>query len=96
MRLVLRLLAKRDLAEARRWYEDKQPGLGDDFGACVDATFATICAHPRIFPRVDSRVRRAKINRFPFGVFYLIEGDTIRVLAVLHHARSPATWKTRQ
>lgn len=95
MRLVLRRKAKHDLTETRRWYDERRPGLGQEFLSCVEATLAAIREHPRIFPRVDPLVRRAKTERFPYGIFYIIDGETIRVLAVLHHARSSGWWKNR-
>jgi toxin ParE1/3/4 len=46
-------------------------------------------------PRVDDSIRRAALHRFPYGIFYLVDGDTIRVLAILHRARSPEHWRRR-
>ena len=34
-----------------------------------------------------SRVRRAALHRFPYGVFYVIRADRIDVLAVYHARR---------
>jgi toxin ParE1/3/4 len=95
MRLVLRRAAKRDLAEAARWYDERKPGLGREFSSCVEATLVIIRNHPHLSPRVDPRVRRAKVERFPYGVFYTVDREAIRVIAVLHHARATGTWKAR-
>ena len=96
MRLVLRLLAKRDLREAFDWYEERRPGLGQAFLASIDETLISIQEQPKIYPRVDPEIRRAATNTFPFGVFYRIDGETIRIVAVLHNARSPEIWKNRK
>ena len=95
MRLVLRRQAKLDLADARRWYEERRPGLGDIFLDAVDAVLGVLLNHPNIHPRVSERVRRASVSRFPYGVFYTVEGETIRVIAILHNARDPERWKGR-
>ena len=95
MRLVIRRAAKLDLNEARRRYEDRQPGLGQEFLSSVDAALTLVRDFPRIAPKVDPRVRRKKTERFPYGIFYTIDGETIRVLAVLHNARSSFWWKNR-
>jgi len=34
-----------------------------------------------------SGIRRANLNRFPFGIFYTVKADEMRVLAVLHGSR---------
>jgi plasmid stabilization system protein ParE len=96
MRLVLRRQAKGDLREAFHWYEDKQPGLGRRLLASVEASLASIRENPRMYPRVDPSIRRASARPFPFGVFYRIEGDKIRVIAILHNARDPQIWKGRK
>jgi toxin ParE1/3/4 len=96
MRLVLRRAAKLDLVEAYRWYEEQRPGFGESFRAEVKAVLATIQAHPDLFPRVDSRIRRATTGRFPYGIFYLVDGETIRIIAILHRARDPEIWKGRR
>jgi toxin ParE1/3/4 len=95
MRLVLRLEAKGDLREAFNWYEERQPGLGRSFRASVESILSSIREHPAMYPRVDPSIRRAATDRFPFGIFYRIDGETIRVIAILHNARNPEHWRGR-
>ena len=35
-------------------------------------------------------------HRFPFGVFFFVEGDRATVLAVLHLHRDPSSWERRR
>ncbi|HEV3457293.1 MAG TPA: type II toxin-antitoxin system RelE/ParE family toxin [Thermoanaerobaculia bacterium] len=93
--MVLRRAAKRDLAEARDWYEERQTGLSDAFRIEVDAILQRVREHPEMYPRVDNRIRRAALHRFPYGIFYILDGETIRVIAILHRARSPEQWRRR-
>jgi toxin ParE1/3/4 len=95
LKIVLRRAAKVDLAEAREWYEKRQPGLSDALRLEVEAVLQSVREHPEIHPRVDKSVRRAALHRFPYGIFYVIEGGTIRVIAILHKARSPEHWSYR-
>jgi plasmid stabilization system protein ParE len=95
MRLVLRRAAKLDLAEARRWYEEQKPRLGQEFHAAIDAALALIREFPLIAPRVGPGVRRARTKRFPYGIFYIVDGSTIRILAILRNGRSSSWWKDR-
>jgi plasmid stabilization system protein ParE len=96
MRLVLRLKAKQDLREAYLWYEERQPGLGRAFYSAFDATLAILREHPQIFPRVDPSTRRASMKSFPYGIFFRITEDTIRIIAVVHNARNPEHWRRRR
>jgi len=35
------------------------------------------------------------IRRFPYGIYYRIEGNSIRILVVKHHRRHPDYWRRR-
>lgn len=96
MKIVLRRRAKRDLVEARQWYDERRVGLGDALLEEVDESLDVVRRHPESHPRVDERVRKATLHRFPYGIFYVIESDTIRVIAILHHARNPDAWRRRR
>jgi hypothetical protein len=48
-----------------------------------------------MFPIVAGRIRRALVNRFPFGVFFVLVNDTAIVIAVMHLNRGPGSWQAR-
>ena len=39
-----------DVAEAYAWYEEREPGLGEDFLRCVEACLLLVLRNPRLFP----------------------------------------------
>lgn len=47
---------------------------------------------PLLYAEVIPRVRRALLPRFPYGLFYVVRGDLVNILAVLHDARKPSRW----
>ena len=47
--LVVAPEAEQDLAEAYAWYEDRRPGLGEEFLSCVDACIQAICRMPGMY-----------------------------------------------
>ncbi len=89
MRLALRQRAELDLDEAYAWYESRSPGLGESFLRSADACFDRIRRDPDLYAIQRSRVRRARLHRFPHSVFYVIRDDLIDVLAVYHARRRP-------
>jgi len=91
----LRPEAEQDLADAARWYEEQRPGLGQEFLDQVLATFSAIAERPLASTAVFGSIRRALLHRFPFGVFYLVDGDGVVVIGVLHGSRHPRRWKSR-
>jgi plasmid stabilization system protein ParE len=90
--LVFRRRVGRELGEARAWYDEQRPVLGEEFLAAVDRSFEAIERFPEMFAKVHGDVRRAIVSRFPFAVFYRVEASRIVVLAVLHTARDPKSW----
>ena len=87
-------LAKADVRGARRWYDDRRAGLGDEFLADLHNTLNKIAAHPNGFARVASDVRSLSLNRFPYVVYYRDLTECVVVLAVLHAHRDPRLWRT--
>lgn len=90
--LVYRRKVGRDLAGGYAFYEGQRIGLGEEFLAAVDLSFASIERFPEIYMRVHREVRRAVVSRFPYAVFYRVESKRIVVFRVLHTARDPKFW----
>jgi toxin ParE1/3/4 len=93
--VVLRAEAKREFDEAFDWYEQRRAGLGRDFVACVEEAFDRIAKTPELFATVFRDVRRTGVHRFPYSVYFLVEGDKITVIAVFHAHRDPTVWQSR-
>ena len=94
-RLIFKPIAELDAADTYRWYNDKRDGLGDEFLLALDAEFNAIQRNPFHFLVVYKNIRRALTRRFPFGIFFIVEEDTIFVLAIQHTSRNPKVWKGR-
>jgi toxin ParE1/3/4 len=93
--IVLRPEAQMDLLEARDWYEQQCPGLGDAFAERVDEMFARIEEMPELYAAMLRDVRRGKLRRFPYVVYYRVLADRIEVIGVLHGSRDPKVWQDR-
>jgi toxin ParE1/3/4 len=88
--------AQADMAEASRWYDARQSGLGLDFLRSTGRTIARIEATPHTGSPVpgvsDADIRRVLVRRFPYHVVYIELPDRAQVLAVAHHRRRPRYW----
>jgi len=94
-RFVLRARAENDIQAAFEWYESQRAGLGEDFLAAVRKKLEAVRDYPESNPVIYRDVRRAVTSRFPYLIFYVVRPTAVSVLAVLHHARSPASWPRR-
>ena len=95
-RVVVRPAAAADIEDTYEWYESRQPGLGEQFLAALRSVQERLLDHPESFPVLYRDTRRALIQqRFPYGLFYRIYGDTIVVVACMHAKRDPRRWQRR-
>lgn len=93
--LFIRPEAEKDIEEAAIWYEEQRSGLGDDFLDEVQRTLNTVFQNPNLFMTIHRNTKRALIHRFPFGIYYLIDRNSIIVIAVMHSSRHPKRWQKR-
>ena len=73
-----------DYKSAYNWYEDKVVGLGSKFENSLDFTLTELGKHPFGFEQKYRGVRVAYIQRFPFGIHYLVEGNSVFVQSIFH------------
>jgi toxin ParE1/3/4 len=89
--------ADEELAAAVEWYEEREPGLGDDFELDVLDAFDLIVARPKAWrPWAGlSHVRVFPLDRFPYLIPYAARENRLIVLAIAHAKRRPGYWISR-
>jgi plasmid stabilization system protein ParE len=95
-RLLLEPEAEAEFLEAARWYEDRRPGLGTEFRASVATTLDVIEGTPERFPVALRDIRKARVPRFPYVVYYVSLSHVISVIAIIHGRRNPRRWQSRR
>jgi len=94
-RVIIRAEAKRDLREAKSWYQNISPDLKRDFVRRIGEAIALAQERPLAFQLVHRTFRRILVHRFPYALFYHAGEDRIVVVAVLHQARDPELLEDR-
>jgi len=87
--------ARLEAVEAQDWYEREAPGLGARFRAELDRQAERILANPLQFPVMLADIRRARLRRYPYGLYFRPLDDAIYVIACFHSSRDPAIWQSR-
>ncbi|CAE6518748.1 hypothetical protein C8R30_11836 [Nitrosomonas nitrosa] len=87
--------AEAGFSEAIQYYEDAEPGLGQDFAVEVYSALQRAITYPRVWMVPEGEVRRSLVRRLPYGVLYSEEGDGVLIVAVMHLHREPGYWKGR-
>lgn len=94
-RLLIRQEAEADLGDARDWYESHKSGLGNEFLESVNQALNQIRSFPKLAPAEYRSVRRVRLRRFPYIVYYRVLEAFIEVIAVLHGSRDPRLFHER-
>lgn len=94
-KLIIAPEAQQDVDEAYCWYEDRRPGLGEEFLGCVDACIHAICRTPDLHPIIHEEYRRALVRRFPYAVFFEYSADNVTVYSIFHTSQDPNKWHRR-
>lgn len=81
--------ARSDIEGAADYYREISDDLGEAFLDVLEATVERVAMFPRSGRPVDGfpRARRARLRRFPYGLFYGLVDDEIVVLTVQHSKR---------
>ena len=87
--------AASDVLLAREWYDGQRPGLGDDFARSLEQVIDLMSRLPEAFPEIAVGLRRGLLGRFPYAVYYRLNGNVLDVIACLHTRRSPSRWRSR-
>ncbi len=95
--VVFRPEVEHDVADAARWYEAREPGLGRRFVEEVFEVWNRLAENPllgsRKHPVRDIRWRYP--SRFPYRVIYEVLQEQVIVVAVPHDHLDPESWLGR-
>ncbi|MGH9793760.1 MAG: type II toxin-antitoxin system RelE/ParE family toxin, partial [Candidatus Acidiferrales bacterium] len=86
---MFRPAAAADAEEAFRWYENRRPGLGEEFLSEVSRAIRAVMENPERYPVIHRRTRRALVSRFPYGIFYQVLEGQLVIVACFHAKRNP-------
>jgi len=85
----------KEAQEAKEHYESEVDGLGDAFSTVLRASVQSIKQLPHGSRLFHDPYRRFVMGRFPYGIIYRLEENTIYIVAIAHFKRRPFYWKDR-
>ena len=95
MQLIFLALARDELAEAKRFYNRQQHGLGESFQREAQSAAKLIHERPHAWQIEVEPVQRFIFDRFSYKMLYIIRAERIVVIAVAHQHRQPDYWVGR-
>ena len=95
MHVVSHPEADEEVEAAALWYEERQPGLGEDFLDEFERTLRRIVAEPERWRKILGDNRKLSFHRFPYAIVYSLRADTLYIKAVMNLHRRPFYWRLR-
>jgi plasmid stabilization system protein ParE len=90
-------LAVNDIVTAAEWYDDQEPGLGDEFVMEVDEVIMSLAENPHAHSIRFGDVRCARLKKFwRYGVYYFVWENEVIIFSVFHGSREPDLLRERR
>ncbi len=96
MKIKFSDIARQEYMDAIDYYNSRRDGLGYEFAIEIDEGIKNICLYSSAWQELSIRIRRYLIKRFPFGIIYSSENDTIIVLSIMNLHQKPKNWKQKE
>ena len=73
--------ARAEYVDAASFYEERGAGLGAAFTIEIESAIKRIQEGPARWRVIEEDVRRCLAHKFPYGILYTIENDSILIVA---------------
>lgn len=81
--------AREDVREIVLWYRGEREGLEDRFLLSLKASTDVLVKNPLLYQIRFESIRSLLLKRFPYRLYYFIDGNQVMVLGIVHTKRSP-------
>jgi len=90
MKVRIEAPACNDLVQGYTFYEQNEEGLGEYFLASLYSDIESLRILGGIHPKGHMSLHRALSSKFPFAIYYAVQGEEVAVKAVLDCRRNPS------
>ena len=87
--------ARQDFLNAFYWYEMQIEGLGVSFEKYFENALEYLLKNPFSVQIRYDEIRVYFIKRFPYGIHFFVEEQTVKILAIFHTSQDPYKWSER-
>lgn len=88
--IVIHPFALTEINDIATWYFVRSRQAELQFHYKLDTTIAKLVNNPSSFSRLkkNSSIRSCMIEKYPYKIYYRVQGHIIEVLAIIHISRS--------
>lgn len=95
MKLQFAEAAEQDLIRAFYFYEGQAEGVGQYFLDCLNSDIDSLLLYAGIHPKRFEQFHWMLSKRFPFSIYYTLDGDVVVVHAILDCRQYPKHMEER-
>ena len=95
MKIEFLKVAQQEVEDAFNWYNHQAVGIGNEFLDELDLAVRRVSSFPKSCVEIESGLRRCLLARFPYGLIYGSDNDSVIIIAVAHLHRDPRYWIDR-
>ena len=88
MKIKILRSARQDLIDGYLFYEQQSAGLGEYFRDSLISDIDSLLIHARSHSIMHGKHRKVA-SHFLYSIFYLVEGNEIRIHAIIDNRRDP-------
>lgn len=88
-------VAETEFSDAADFYENSEPGIGEEFIDAVLSSIARIQTYPNLGRLIKRNFRSIPTRTFPYNLIYVVLDDELIIHAVAHQSRKPEYWIDR-
>ena len=81
-----------DITETSFWYDGKEHGLAKKIQQEIKNSIAYLSKEPQTLQKRYKNVYIYFIKVFPYGIHYIIDKNTVKVIGVFHTSKNPKNW----
>ena len=87
---------EKDIDKAVEWYADIRKLIAKRFLSELRAVRKYIHKNPEKIQIKYNNVRVVFLKKFPYGLHYILDKNTVTIIALFHTADDPQKWKDRE
>ena len=95
MKIRFSKLSKQDYDLSIEYYKKEGENLVLRFKGDIKQSLKRIETFPNLYPKVNDRVQKCVVSRFPYTVYYTTKDKEIYILAIANHYKNPEEYSKR-
>lgn len=95
MKIRFSKLSKSDYDISVDYYKRESDNLAVRFKNNIKKSIKRIEAFPNLYPKINDRVQKCVVLKFPYTIYYTIKDEDIYILAIASHYKNPDEYSKR-